>query len=49
MLRRNHPARPRAVPPARVEPTTGDIEFVIGQTADWIRNADTKTGCCLLA
>jgi Pycsar effector protein len=26
------------------DPSTADIEFVIAQTADWIRSADTKTG-----
>lgn len=40
VLRRSRNPDPRV----RADPSTGDIEFVIGQTADWIRNADTKTG-----
>lgn len=30
-----------------VEPTTGDVEYVMGQTAAWIQNADTETGLLL--
>ena len=35
--------------PAREEPdgqhqSTDDVEFIIGETSEWIRNADTKTG-----
>lgn len=37
------------VPPEPTAPVTGDIEFVVGQTADWIRNADAKTGLLLAA
>jgi hypothetical protein len=33
-----------AAEPASTDAQTGDVEFVIGQTADWIKNADTKTG-----
>jgi len=40
VLRRNRIGNSRAT----AAPDTGDIEFVIGQTADWIRSADTKTG-----
>jgi Family of unknown function (DUF5706) len=28
-------------------PPTGDIEFIVAQTGDWIRNADVKTGLLL--
>jgi uncharacterized membrane protein YeaQ/YmgE (transglycosylase-associated protein family) len=44
--------RSRPFPATRTEadqlpPPTGDVEFIIGQIADWIRNADTKTGLLL--
>ena len=38
-----------ASPPDVVTPAspTSDVEFVVGQTGEWIRNADTKTGLLL--
>ena len=36
-----------ARPPQGDESSTADIEFVLAQTSEWIRNADTKTGLLL--
>lgn len=44
---RSRAAPAPSAPPEPTAPVTGDIEFVIGQTADWIRNADAKTGLLL--
>lgn len=37
------------LPPPSSEPDTADVEFLLGQTAEWIRAADTKTGLLLAA
>jgi hypothetical protein len=38
----------RAQPPGRRDdPDVSDVEFLIGQTGDWIRSADTKAGLLL--
>lgn len=52
MRRRSPSTPPVPVPqptPAQREPDTADIEFLLGQTADSIRAADTKTGLLLAA
>jgi hypothetical protein len=47
---RSTPAVPTPQPtPAPSGPDTADVEFLLGQTAEWIRAADTKTGLLLAA
>lgn len=40
---------PQPLPAPSNEPDTSDVEFLLGQTAEWIRAADTKTGLLLAA
>jgi pycsar effector protein len=42
--RRSDHAQP---PERRNDPKVSDVEFLIGQTGDWIRSADTKAGLLL--
>jgi hypothetical protein len=40
---------PQPLPAPSNEPDTTDVEFLLGQTAEWIRAADTKAGLLLAA
>jgi hypothetical protein len=50
--RRHRQATPPAAAPSATHgsaPDTSDIEFLLGQTGEWIRSADTKSGLLLAA
>jgi hypothetical protein len=40
---------PQPLPAPSNQQDTADVEFLLGQTAEWIRAADTKTGLLLAA